>query len=174
MANFNFNKVILGGRLTADPEMRQTQSGLPMVSFSIAVSRRFSRSQTQSQDQQAPQQPTADFFNAIAWRSTAEFIARYFRRGSSICVSGSLQTRNYTDQQGVKRYVTEVIVDEAHFVDSKGESGGQSQQGGQFQPAYGAPSQQFAPDNYTNPAFSSRADDAGQFEEMSNDDDLPF
>ena len=92
MANFNLNKVILGGRLTADPELKQTPNGTPVVTFSIAVNRRF-------QSKENAQQQT-DFFNVTAWRATAEFVSRYFRKGSSICVIGSLQNRTWTDQQG--------------------------------------------------------------------------
>jgi single-strand DNA-binding protein len=111
MANFNFNKVILGGRLTADPELRQTPQGISVTTFSIAVNRRFTKTNDGSQ-------PTADFFNCTAWRSNAEFITRYFKKGNSICVVGTLQNRSWTDQQtGQKRYATDIIVDEANFVD---------------------------------------------------------
>lgn len=150
MANFNFNKVILGGRLTADPELRQNPSGIAVTSFSIAVNRRFSKNTEQQ----------TDFFNIVAWRQNAEFISRYFRKGSSICVVGTVQNRSWTDQQGQKRYTTEIIVDEAHFVDSKGEG-----------PAIGGGS--YTPDSYQTPNFASDAG-APKFEEMSNDDDLPF
>ena len=112
MANLNINKVILGGRLTADPELKSTPSGVPVTSFSIAINRQY-----KSRDGEVQ----ADFINVTAWRGTAEFITRYFRRASSICVVGSLQTRSWTDNQGVKRYATEVVADEVHFVDSKGE-----------------------------------------------------
>lgn len=95
MANFNLNKVILGGRMTADPELKMTSSGIPVTTFSIAVNRRF-QSKSQDGQQQAQQ---ADFINCTAWRNTAEFVTRYFRRGSSICVTGSIQTRSWTDQQ---------------------------------------------------------------------------
>lgn len=151
MANFNFNKVILGGRLTADPELKQTQSGIPVTSFSIAVSRRASRNAE-------GQEPTADFINCVAWRNSAEFITKYFRKGSSICVTGTLQTRTWTDNQGQKRYATEVLVDETHFVDSKSESHG----------SYNAP------DNYGTPSYSTAASETPKFEEMTNEDDLPF
>ena len=104
MANYNFNKVILGGRLTADPELKKTQNGdISVCSFTIAVNRRFSR---------AGEQPQADFINCVAWRQQAELLAKYFRKGSSVCVVGSIQTRSWTDNQGAKRYATEVIVDE--------------------------------------------------------------
>ncbi len=152
MANFNFNKVILGGRLTADPELRQTPQGIAVTSFSIAVNRRFNRG--------GDSQPTADFFNCVAWRSNAEFITRYFRKGSCICIVGSIQNRSWTDQQtGQKRYATDIVVDEANFVDSK-EAGFTS-----------APA---ANDAYSAPAYSSTEAEAPKFEELSNDDDLPF
>ncbi len=147
MANFNLNKVILGGRLTADPELKMTSSGTPVTSFSVAVNRR------RSQDGQQQ----ADFINCTAWRQTAEFITRYFRRGSSICVVGSIQTRSWTDQQGQKRYSTEVVVDEANFVDSKSEGGNSG----------------YTPDAYSTPSYTSGAS-APKFEEISDDDDLPF
>ena len=114
MANLNLNKVILCGRLTGNPELKTTQSGISVVSFTLAVNRRYRSSEANAQ------QPQADFINLVAWRQTAEFIARYFRKGSALCVTGSIQTRRWTDQQGQTRYATEVIVDEAMFVDSKG------------------------------------------------------
>lgn len=109
MANFNFNKVILGGRLTSDIELKQTQSGISVASFSLAVNRKYSKDGEQQ----------TDFINCTAWKGTAEFLAKYFGKGSSLCVVGNIQTRNYTDGNGQKRYTTEVIVDEALFVDSK-------------------------------------------------------
>ena len=112
MANFNLNKVILGGRITDNLELKTTPSGVSVTAFSIAVNRKYTKDQQQQ----------ADFINCVAWRATAEFITRYFQKGSSICVIGSLQTRNYNDSNGNKRYVTEVIVDEANFVDSKGDN----------------------------------------------------
>lgn len=115
MANFNLNKVILGGRLTADPELKTTQSGVSVTTFTLAVSRRFGGKEGE--------QTQADFINVTAWRQTAEFITRFFRKGSSVCVVGSIQTRSWTDQQGQKRYTTEVVADEAYFVDSKGDMG---------------------------------------------------
>ena len=104
MANFNFNKVILGGRLTADPELKQTQSGIAVVSFSIAVNRRFTRN--------SGQQTETDFFNVTAWRQTAEFVSRYFKKGSSICVVGTIQNNKWTDQQGANHYRTDIVADE--------------------------------------------------------------
>ena len=107
MANFNFNKIILGGRLTADVELKQSPSGVPVCTFTIAVARKSNKKET-------------DFINCIAWRSTAEFITRYFSKGQAICVVGSLQVRTWTDNQGNKRVSTEVVADEANFVESKG------------------------------------------------------
>ena len=111
MANFNFNRVILGGRLTADPELKTTGTGVSVTSFTIAVNRRFSGKNSE--------EAQADFINCTAWRQQAELITRYFRKGSSICVVGSIQTRSWTDNNGAKRYATEVVVDEVNFVDSK-------------------------------------------------------
>lgn len=119
MANFNLNKVILGGRLTSEPELRQTNTGIPVSSFTVAVNRRFVSKNADAQQGQGAQ--TADFINVIAWRSNAEFVSRYFRKGSSICVVGSIQTRTWVDQQGTKRYATEVVADEVCFVDAKSE-----------------------------------------------------
>lgn len=149
MANFNLNKVILGGRLCADPELKQTQSGIAVTSFSIAVNRRFGEKQ-----QDGTTKPITDFINIQAWRQTAEFVCRYFRKGSSICIVGAIQTRSYTDKNGEKRYATDVVADEVLFVDSKGD----------IQPTGNAPASQATQGGYTP---------APQFETI-NDDDLPF
>lgn len=160
MANFNFNKVILGGRLTGDPELKQTANGVYVCSFSVAVNRRY-----QSQNAENGQSQ-ADFINVVAWRQSAEFVHKYFRKGSSICIVGSIQTRTWTDQQGQKRYATEVVADEINFVDSKSEGS---------QVGYGAmPQNAYTPDNYSAPSFSTAADSSPKFEELANEDDLPF
>ena len=112
MGSFNFNKVILGGRITADPELKSTPSGISVTSFTVAVNRSYRGKNGE--------EPQADFINVTAWRQTAEFITRHFRKASSICIVGSIQTRSYTDKQGQKRYATEVVADEAYFVDAKG------------------------------------------------------
>ena len=156
MSSLNLNKVILCGRLTADPELRQTNSGIAVVRFTLAVNRRTSRNADGSQAQ-----PQADFISVVAWRERAEFISRYFRKGSALCVTGSIQTSSWQDQQGQKRYATEVVADEAMFVDSKNENGNTAA-GGQ----YGA-------DSYNAPSYSSPAS-APNFEELKTDDDLPF
>ena len=151
--SLNLNKVILAGRLTADPELKQTQSGIAVVSFTIAVNRRFA-----SRDSQQGQ-PEADFFRVTAWRNTAEFIARYFRKGSAICVTGSIQNRTWTDQQGQKRYSTDIVADEANFVESRNSQDSMPAPGG---------------DIYSAPAYSSNVASAPKFEEIKTDDDLPF
>jgi single-strand DNA-binding protein len=112
MANFNFNKVIIGGRLTADPELKTTNSGVSVASFSVAVNRRFGNKNGEEQQ--------ADFINVTAWRQQAELVTRYFKKGSSICVVGSIQTRNWTDQTGNKRYTTEILADNIRLLDKKG------------------------------------------------------
>ena len=143
MSNFNFNKVILGGRLTTIPELKTTTNGVLVTTFSIAVNRKGTKGET-------------DFINCQAWRNTAEFICKYFSKGSSICVTGAIQTRSWTDQQNNKRYATEVVIDEALFVDSKNESGTQ----------YAQPTYTTGTDNNT---FNNV-----EFEVMSEDGDLPF
>jgi single-strand DNA-binding protein len=135
VANFNFNKAMLGGRLTSDIELKQTPTGVFTCSFSVAVNRKY----------QKDGERQADFINCVAWRGTAEFISKYFGKGSSIFVVGKIQTRTWTDSNGNKRYATEVIVDEANFVDGKGENASSdSVNGGQantYIPEAYAPSQ---------------------------------
>lgn len=104
------NKVILIGRLTADPEVRQTQSGENVSSFSIAVDRRFSKERK------------ADFINCVAWGNTCNFLNKFFRKGNRLAVIGRLETRSWEDKQGNKRYSTEVTVEEIEFVESKSDS----------------------------------------------------
>lgn len=103
------NTVTLVGRLTKDTEVKMTQNQTPYCNFTIAVDRRFKDADGNRQ---------ADFINCIAWRQTASFIAKYFHKGSRIGVVGSIQTRNYEDQNGQKVYITEVLVDAAEFVES--------------------------------------------------------
>jgi single-strand DNA-binding protein len=146
-ANFNFNKVILGGRLTQDIELKVTQSGISVCTFDIAVNRKVAKDQPQK----------SDFITCQAWRQTAEFVHKYFNKGSSILLVGSLQNRKWTDARGVKHYATDVIADEVTFVDSRGESAAaQADQAGFVPPAYTAPAE------------------APKFEEIKQDDDLPF
>jgi single-strand DNA-binding protein len=105
----SLNKVILIGHMTADPELKQSTSGVSVCSFSIGVSRRYTKGEQQQ----------TDFITIVAWRQQAEFVCRYFKKGSSICVCGSLQTRTWTDNRNNKRYATEVIADEVSFVERK-------------------------------------------------------
>ncbi len=154
MANFNLNKVILGGRLTADPELKTTPSGILVTSFTVAVNRRFGGKEGE--------QAQADFINVTAWRSTAEFVTKYFRKASSICIVGSIQTRSWTDQQGQKRFATEIVADEAYFVDAKSEMSGQS----------APPASTYMPNGYG--VQSPMSAPAPSFEDIANDDDLPF
>lgn len=106
----SLNKVILMGRLTADPELRKTKQGTSVAAFTLAVDRSYSKQGEQAQ---------ADFFDCVAWGGTAEFVSRYFAKGQRMAVSGRLQTRNWEDNDGKKRKATEVVVEEAHFADSK-------------------------------------------------------
>ncbi len=158
MANLNLNKVVLAGRLTSDPELKTTQTGTSVTSFTVAVNRRYQKDGAEQQ---------ADFISCTAWRQTAEFITKYFAKGSSICVTGSIQTRKWQDQNGQTRYGTDVVVDEAMFVDAKGE-GPSRQNAGQ-----GAPNS-YVPDNYGAPSFQSQNAQAPKFEDIADEDGLPF
>lgn len=109
MANFNFNKVIIGGRLTTDPELKTITSGVSVTKFSVAVNKPGKKDQ-------------ADFFNVTAWRSTAEVVTQYFHKGSSICLEGTLTQRMWEDGNGNKHYAVEIIADKVYFVDSKSEN----------------------------------------------------
>ena len=104
------NNVSLIGRLTADPELRHTQSGIATTRFSIAVDRTYVK---QGEERQA------DFINITAWRQTAEFICRYFSKGSRVGITGSIRTGSYTDRDGNKRYSFDVVADNVYFADSK-------------------------------------------------------
>ncbi len=137
-----FNLVVLTGRLTADPELRYTSGNIPVTSFSIAVNRRY----------KAGEESQADFINIVAWRQTAEFVTKYFQKGSLIGIEGSIQTRRYVDKDtGKNRTAFEVIANNVQFVESKRDSAA---------PAADAT------------AFSNNID--GDFSEIAGDDDLPF
>ena len=151
----SFNKVILIGNLTADPELKQTAGGISVCSFTIAVNRRFPKPE---QGQQS-----VDFINIVTWRQSAEFVSRYFKKGNPILVCGQIQTRTWQDNQGVKRYATEVVADEVSFVSSA------AQNGAAPAPMGNAP---YTPDAYGAPSFASAG--TSSFEEIPNDSDLPF
>ena len=157
MANFNFNKVIIGGRLTDTPVLKTTPSGIAVTTFTVAVNRRFGG----KNGEESP----ADFFNVTAWRQTAEFITRYFRKASSICVVGSIQTRTWMDQNGQKRFATEIVADEAYFVDAKNEmpQGASASHAGQPNAAQAGT---YIPDAYAAPAAPS--------EVLGDEEELPF
>lgn len=114
MANFNFNKIMIGGRLTADPENSQTPSGVSVAKLSVAVNRKTGKDKEQQ----------TDFFNVTAWRGTADFVSKYFKKGSSIFIVGTLQNRSWTDQNGQKRYATDIVAEEVSFVDGKNDNAG--------------------------------------------------
>ena len=149
-----FNKAILIGRLTADPELKQTPNGISVCSFSIAVDRRFSGRDSERK---------TDFLNITSWRQQAEFVCRYFHKGDVIGVEGSIQTRNYEDKNGNKRTATEIVTDNVFFTGSKANTtaGGSSYSNNSY--AAPAPAQ---------PAYTSGA--ASDFEEVESDNDLPF
>ena len=137
----SFNKVILIGNLVEDPELKQTPSGVAVTNFRIAVSRRFKKDGEQD----------ADFISIVAWRNTAEFVNRYFTKGKSILVCGSLQSRSWKDKDGNNRSTLEVVADEVSFVDRKTDEG-------------------TAPSTPAPPYSATRE----EFEEMTEDSDLPF
>ena len=146
MSCLNLNKVILAGRLTSDPELKMTTSGISVTSFTLAVNRKYIKDQQQQ----------ADFINIVAWRQTAEFISRYFRKGYAICITGSIQVRSWQDQHGQKHYATEIIADEAMFVDSKSDN------------------QTVSDSTYNTGTTGQVSDTDTQNVEITPDDNLPF
>lgn len=161
------NKVILMGRLTADPELKQTNNGTNVCRFTVAVDRRVA----QGQERQA------DFISAVAWNQNAEFVSKYFSKGKMIAVEGSLRTGSYDDKRypDVKHYTTEVWVDRTYFTGDK--ATGDSSAQGNYQAnsnQYSTPSpQQYAPAANNNNSSLS-VGDFGDFEEVIGDSDLPF
>ena len=149
------NKVMLLGRLTRDPEIRYSASQVAVTRFSLAVNRRFVK---QGEERQA------DFFNCVSFRSTAEFVSKYFVKGQQMAVVGSLQSRKYDDETGKSRTVIEVVAEEVYFADSKRERDGMSQGNSYGNTGYTAPA---APAQV--PDFS---DDDGFM--PVDDDNLPF
>ena len=155
------NKVIIIGRLTADPEFRQTQSGIASCRFTVAVDRRFADKNTGERQ--------ADFITCTAWRQTAEFVSRYFNKGKMIALEGSLRTGKYQDRNhsDVTHYTTEVYVDNVEFVGGKNDGSG-----AQEQPQAQAP----APASAAAQKLAQKADEESldQFYEILNGDDMPF
>lgn len=156
-----YNRAIVVGRLTADPELKQTPNGVSVTSFSIAVNRSYTNRQTGERQ--------TDFLDIVAWHSTAEFICRYFSKGRAILVEGSIQVRTFVDKQGQNRRVWEIVADNAHFVESKnaGQPGG-----GQAFPFSDDMAPPPAVANAPAPAYSSGA--VEDFAELDDDGDLPF
>ena len=145
------NKIILMGRLTRDPELRRTQSGTAVTSFSLAVDRDF---KSQSGEKET------DFIDVVAWRSTAEFVAKYFTKGRMAVVEGRLQIREWKDKDGNNRRSAEVVADNIYFGDSKRDGAGSD-----YAPAYGAPMG----------GYSAPMGGASAFAEIDEEDgDLPF
>ena len=159
------NHIVIMGRLTRDPELRRTQSGTAVASFTVAVDRDFS-----GRDGGEKQ---TDFIDCVAWRQTGEFVSKYFQKGSMAVVSGRLQLRDWQDRDGNKRRSAEVVVDNVYFGESKrqsGESGSYNRDnGGYSAPAQGYSAPQSGYQGYQSPVRGS------DFEELSDDDgDLPF
>jgi single-strand DNA-binding protein len=149
------NQVSLMGRLTADPELRHTPNDIAVTTFTLAVNRSYVKQGAERQ---------ADFIDIVAWRNTAEFVCRYFKKGQMMAVTGSIQTRNFTDKEGKNRKAFEVVADNVYFTESKNSnqtSGGYSS----------APSYDVEPVS-EKPTYSSGTPD--EFTIISNDDDLPF
>ena len=163
----SFNKVILIGNLTADPEIRQTQSQISVCRFTIAVNRRFARSANNGDAQN--QQQTADFITVVAWRQSAEFVARYFRKGQAMCVTGKLQNRS-CEKNGETRWVTEIVADEINFVDNANSN----QQSAAVAPQNNAGSAQTATPTNNAPQAQTPQSVPQQQYYGSQDDDLPF
>ena len=150
----SFNKVILIGNMTADPELKQTTGGESVTSFSIAVNRKYSKNNE------------CDFITIVAWKERAEFVCRYFKKGTPILVCGQLQTRSWTDAQGNKRTNVEVVADEVSFV-------ALANQNEQKPVAQTPPNPAgFQNGSYTPGAYSGTNN--AKFEEIPNDGDLPF
>ena len=145
------NKVILMGRLVADPELKHTQSDVPVVSTRIAVDRDFKSASGERQ---------ADFIDIVCWRERAEFVSRYFRKGNMIAVVGSLQSRQFETKDGQKRTAYEVVCDQVSFTGEKASNAPSA--GGSYAPRQDAPA----------PEFSAPGGD--DFEEVDDDSQLPF
>lgn len=166
------NKVILIGRLARDPELRYISgSNVAVCTTSIAVDRRF----------KAENQPTADFIPIVAWRQTAEFISKYFTKGSRIAVTGQIQVRSWDGADGKKNYATEVIVDDVEFVESKRNDGSSYGQGNLVPPpqsGYRAPAQENSQSQTQNASQTQSQSQDSSFSDgyfsIDTDDNVPF
>ena len=158
------NKVIIMGRLTRDPELRQTPSGVAVCRISVAVDRQYKNQQTGERE--------TDFIDCTAWRQTAEFITRYFHKGNMILVEGNLRNNNY-EKDGVKHYSMVVYVDNVSFCESKNSSQGGGYGDGGYQGGYNQPPQQ-APRPAAPQQENLNIGDIGEFEEILSDGEVPF
>lgn len=158
------NHIVLMGRLTRDPELRRTGSGIAVASFTLAVDRDFNSRETGEKE--------TDFIDIVAWRSTAEFVSKYFSKGRMAVVSGRLQIRNWNDKEGNKRRSAEVVADNVYFGDSKRDA--QSDSFGA--PTYAAPVYSAAPAaSFSAPGMSAPVAPTSEFSMLEDDDDqLPF
>ena len=154
------NKVILMGRLTANPELKHTNSNLPVCNFSLAVNRSYVK---QGEERKA------DFIDIVCWRGTAEFVSKYFFKGQQVAVVGKLQMRDWQDKDGNKRRSFEVVADEVFFADSRRQEGGAAPAGNYG--GYGSPPADYSGAQQQAPSYSSPETD---FEELTEDDGLPF
>ncbi len=154
------NIVTLMGRLTADPELKTTNSGLSYCRFSIAVDRDFTK---QGEEKQT------DFINCVAWDKRAEFISRYFSKGSLIALKGSIRTGSYTDNSGNKRYTTDVVIDNVYFTGEKKDSGSSYSRGSR---QTSESNSSYRQDPAPAPSYSSGSDN--DFDTINTDEDLPF
>ncbi len=152
------NRVILMGRLVSDPELKTTANGISVTSLRLAVDRNYVK---------AGEERKADFFDVVCWRNTAEFVCRYFGKGSLIAVEGQLQSRTYQAKDGTNRYVVEVVADNVSFTGERRDNSGQSSYNQPYSQAYNEPVPQ-------QPAPSYQSGSVDSFQEMPVDDDLPF
>ena len=163
----SLNRVVIMGRLTRDPELRRTQTGTAVTSFSLAVDRDFKSRESGEK--------ATDFIDVVAWRQTAEFVCQYFTKGRMAVVSGRLQIRNWTDKEGNKRRSAEVVADNVYFGDSKRDAAGDNS-GYSPAPSYGysAPAAPAAGSShgYAAPAAPAPASDFSMIED--DDSQLPF
>ena len=161
------NHITLMGRLTRDPELRYTQTGTPVASFTLAVERDFGS--RDGSDRQT------DFIDIVAWRQTGEFVSKYFTKGQMTAVSGRLQIREWTDREGGKRRTAEVVADNVYFAESKRSREGDSNSGDYYRANSGAPSNNnsYGGNNYSSFDPTPKADSA--FAELDDGDgELPF
>ena len=161
----SINKVMLMGRLTADPELRQTPSGISTCQFTVAITRNY---QNQNGERQS------DFINVVAWRQTAEFVSRYFTKGRLILIEGELRTRTYDDKRypEIRHYVTEVYADNVSFGETKSSTGSQSN--GNTAQSYSNNSTASNTASTSNAQNTADYDGLSDFEEVISDGDLPF